>query len=428
LLLTDVPAVFEVGAFSLLGVASITVVSLVGLPAALARLPLRAAPDGAGHALAHRLALRLDDALGALALRAERHSGRVLVGAGLLVLGAAWAIPRIVIDTDYLSFFPPDAQVRRDFESVNRLLAGAVPFYVVLDGEPGAFREPEALRALERIQAGAERIPGVSRTLSLADTLRVMNRALSRDDPAAERVPDGRGEVAELVFMAPKGDLDRYTNVNHARANVLVRTGAVGTASVRETTARLEAAVEAAEVPPSLEARVTGNAILLSHSADGIARGQPRTVGLAALCIFVLVAMAFRSPRLGAVAMVPNLVPVAAFFGVLGLGVAPLSLPTSLIGSVALGIAVDDTAHFLVRYGSERRRGLDPAAAAALCGRRVGRPIAITSVMLMAGFAVVGLSGFATLREFGWLSAATMGFCLVSDLVLLPALLVRTRA
>ena len=95
---------------------------------------------------------------------------------------------------------------------------------------------------------------------------------------------------------------------------------------------------------------------------------------------------------------------------------------------MALGIAIDDTVHFLVRYGSERRRGLSPEQAAVLCGRRVGRPIAITSFMLMAGFLVVALSGFATLRQFGVLSAATMGVCLVNDLVLLPALLVRTRA
>jgi predicted RND superfamily exporter protein len=124
--------------------------------------------------------------------------------------------------------------------------------------------------------------------------------------------------------------------------------------------------------------------------------------------------------------MVPNLVPVVIFFGALGVGAAPLSLPTSLIGSVALGIAVDDTVHFLVRYGRERRLGVDPEEAALLCARRAGRAIAITSFMLMAGFLVVGLSSFATLREFGILSAATMGICLLTDLVLLPALLVRT--
>ena len=123
--------------------------------------------------------------------------------------------------------------------------------------------------------------------------------------------------------------------------------------------------------------------------------------------------------------MIPNIVPVVIFFGVLGLGVAPLSIPTSLIGSIALGIAVDDTMHFLVAYSRQRSRGATPADAVPYCIRQVGRPIVMTSVMLVVGFLVILMSGFATLQEFGYLTALTMGICLSTDLVLLPALLVR---
>ena len=126
--------------------------------------------------------------------------------------------------------------------------------------------------------------------------------------------------------------------------------------------------------------------------------------------------------------MVPNLIPVLVYFGVLGLGAAPLSLPTSLIGCMALGIAIDDTVHYVVRYRAERRAGAEPAAAARLTTRFVGRPIVITSIMLSLGFLVVMASEFATLREFGLLTALTMGICLCADLVLFPALLQRTRS
>ena len=115
------------------------------------------------------------------------------------------------------------------------------------------------------------------------------------------------------------------------------------------------------------------------------------------------------------------------FFGILGAGVAPLSLPTSLIGCIALGIAIDDTVHFLVRYRGERNRGATPAEAALRCSRFVGRPIVITSVMLCLGFLVVAFSEFASIQEFAFLTAATMGICLLTDLVLLPAVLVRAR-
>ncbi len=429
LLITDVPAVFEVGAFSVLGVAAITLLSVTGLPAALALMPLRPHPAGDADRLSGRIALAVDRVLERVADLASRRSGTVIVvWASLLVL-CGFAIPRIVIDTDYLSFFPEDAPVRQEFEAVNRLLAGAVPIYVSFRGDgAGAFREPEAVHMLDRVQKRAEEIPAVSRSLSLVDTVRLMNRKLAKDDPAEERIPDTRGGVAEILFMAPKGHLDAFTNVNHGKANILARTGALGTQAVRGVASDLEAVVAGADVPEGITAAVTGNAILLARSADGIARSQPRTVGLAGLAILILVSVAFRSFRLGGVAMVPNFVPVVMYFGILGLGAASLSLPTSLIGSVALGIAIDDTAHFLVRYGTERRAGLSPEQAARVTGLRVGRPIAITTVMLMAGFLVVALSGFATLQQFGILSAVTMGICLLTDLVMLPALLIRTRA
>ena len=427
LLVTDVPAVFDVGSFAVLGVLAITVVSLTGIPAALALLPLR--PAGSGARLAARIATFLDQRLAALAAFSARHATAALVVFAIAFVVSLVAIPRIVIDTDYLSFFSESDPIRIEFEAVNRLLSGTVPIYVSLTGdESGAFREPAALHAIERIQQGAEASPAVSRTISAADTVKVMNRAMWKDDPEKAFVPNERGGVAELLFLAPKGHLDRFANVDHSRSNVLVRTGALGTAAVRSVTEHLQRVVDDAGLPEGIRADVTGNALMLARSADGIAEGQPRTIGIAAIAILVLIGVAFRNPRLAVVAMVPNLVPVVLYFGWLGLGAAPLSLATSLIGSIALGIAIDDTVHFLVRYGQERENGATPEEAAAICGRRIGRAIAITSMMLMAGFLVVGLSSFTPIIQFGVLAAATMGACLVTDLVLLPALLVRTRA
>ena len=100
------------------------------------------------------------------------------------------------------------------------------------------------------------------------------------------------------------------------------------------------------------------------------------------------------------------------FFGLLGAGVAPLSLPTSLIGSVALGIAIDDTVHYIVRYRAERMAGHGrpswPRAARARASERRSSPPAL---MLVAGYSIIALSGFATLRQFGLLSAGTMMLC-----------------
>jgi hypothetical protein len=433
LLWTDVPAVFEVGAFSALGVGCVTALSLSALPAALVLLPLRRGSRPGARPevrlrLSARIAAALDRGLERLALFTSRRAGAViLVWAGIAAL-AAVAVPRIAVDTDYLAFFDPESPVRRDFEAIDRLLAGAVPLYVVVEGdEPGRLRDPETLRRLEALQARLDAIPGVGRTFSFLEILRRLHRAVSGDDPAAEAIPATREGVAELLFMIPKSDVARFATVDQGAANFVVRTGAVGSAAMRELTQRIEAALADGGVPEGMRAHVTGNAVLLDRAADAVAWNQAGAVGLAALAMFALLALGLGSAWLGLVAMVPNALPVLVFFGTLGAGAAPLSLPTSLIASAALGIAIDSTAHYLMRYRDERGLGLGPEAAVRRATLAVGRPVALAGAMLILGFGSVAASEFATLRQFGLLSAWTLGVCLLADLVLLPAILVRLR-
>ncbi|MBW2267851.1 MAG: MMPL family transporter [Deltaproteobacteria bacterium] len=428
LLISDVPAVFEIGAFSILGVASVTLLSLSAVPAALVLLPLPPEVSGRRVRLAAGCRRVLDAALRRAAHLACARSGLVIGGFGVVTLVALLAVPRIVIDTDYLSFFDADSEVRRDFDRINELLSGAVPLYIVLRGEvPGAFREPALLRAVEELERRIEALPGVGRTLSLLEGVRSLNRAIESGVPAEERIPDSREAVTELLFMVPKGDLLRFSTIDQSALNVVVRTGEVGSAAMRELTRRIDAELASGVLPASVDAEVTGHAVLLNRAADGVARSQPRTVALAALAIFVLLAAGLRSVRLGLVAMLPNVVPILIFFGTLGLGAAPLSLPTSLIGSVALGIAIDATAHYLVRYRNERRGGASAAEAALRTQLSAGRPVAIAAAMLACGFFAVAASEFATLRQFGVLTAFTMLTCAATDLLLLPAILVRWR-
>lgn len=431
LCLSDVPAVAEFGAFAALGVGCTSLLAISALPALLVLLPPRREVSALPATLARwseRCVLELQGALARVSAASAAHAEAWILAGLVAAAVSAFAIPRIVIDTDYLSFFDEDSPIRRDFEAVGRLLAGAIPIYVVIEGDgPGSFRNPEALRAVERLQARADRVPGVSHTASVADTLRVMNRAIEGDDPAEERIPDARASVSEMLQLAPKDEMSRFVNANQSRTNLVVRTGEVGSASIRHLVSHLAAPLRE-ELPEGFRGEATGNAILLARSADGIAESQLQSVGSAAAAIFVLVSIALRSLRLGVIAMIPNLLPVAMYFGLLGLGAAPLSLPTSLIGSVALGIAVDDTVHFLVRYRRERRAGLSPAEAARVTGLRIGLPIVTAAIMLSSGFAVITLSSFATLREFGTLFAVTVLFCIVAELLLMPALLVRARA
>ncbi len=423
-----IPGIEELGLYAFFGCSMLTLISLAGIPAALALLPHRTGAHATTRAGA-AFGRALDDALVSLAGACTAHATPVLIAWTLVTVGALAALPRIVVDTDYLTYFKASSQVRRDFAAVNERLIGPVPLYVTLHGrDEGAFREPANLRALEALEHELATLPGVSAAVSMVDPVRLLNRAIERGDPAQERIPDSREEVSDLVFMVPKADLRRFANSNHSAANVLVRTGELGSRAIRTLVARIEEVVARLGLEPELRVEVTGNAVVLNRSADALGGNQLASIGLASATVFLLVFAVFRSARVSTLVMLPNLTPVILFFGLLGLGVAPLSLPTSMIGCVVLGVAVDDTVHMLVSYRRLRETGATPELAVLRSMRRVGRPMVISALMLCAGFLTITVSGFATIVEFGYLSALTLLICLAADLILLPALLVRARA
>ena len=139
----------------------------------------------------------------------------------------------------------------------------------------------------------------------------------------------------------------------------------------------------------------------------------------------LIVTMVFRSFGLGVMAMPTNVLPVFLFYGALGAGVATLSIPISLIGSVALGITVDDTSHYLQAFRHRRAEGVPVEEAVVACTMEVCRAMVVTSTMEITGFLVMLFSSFATLQQFGYLTAITMTLCLATDVLMLPALVAR---
>jgi predicted RND superfamily exporter protein len=428
LLLAAIPATNELGWFSILGVSSVTLLSLTFVPAAMSLIPLPLHKDAAtdGIAISRWFNVKLARILDTFERLAVDRSSTVLGFWAVATVAAVVSIPQITIDTDVITFFKTDSKVRTDFKAVNNLITGTVPIYVMLEGPgEGSFREPANLRMVEALQSRLEALPGVRQVLSSVDFVKLASGAMEAKPQSEGRIPESRAAVAEATFLLPKSQLRRFTTSNHSRVNLIVRTGRAGSAAIRGLEADIHQALRDAELPDAFTTAVSGNAVLLNRSADGIAGNQATQVGFAALAIFILISAIFGSVRVALIAMAPNIAPVLIFFGILGTGIAPLSLPTSLIGSIALGIAIDDTMHFLVAYQAQKSLGRNAEEAARHCIRHVGRPIVLTSIMLVVGFSMILISGFATLQEFGMLTAFTMAICLVTDLLLLPALLVR---
>src|SRR5262249_43014066 len=183
----------------------------------------------------------------------------------------------------------------------------------------------------------------------------------------------------------------------------------------------------AAHFPRDIPVRLTGNIVLQTGTTSDIVAGQIKSLTLALAVIFCVMSAMFLSVRIGALAILPNLLPIVIFFGVMGwLGIF-LNVGTSLIADIALGIAVDSTIHYMARLNLELQGEEDQAAAVRRALRTVGLPIVYTTVALFLGFITFAFSSFVPIQDFGILTSITMLTGLGANLILLPAVLATTK-
>jgi predicted RND superfamily exporter protein len=179
--------------------------------------------------------------------------------------------------------------------------------------------------------------------------------------------------------------------------------------------------------PGGFSARATGIMFEFARAQDEIARGQILGLGFATVAIALILYGIFRDWILASIALLPNAVPVAMIFGVMGLAGIPVDAGTVLVGSFALGIAVDDTIHLTTGFFEESEQGIGGPEALTRSVSRVLPPLLYTTVVIAVGFAAFTLSEFSFTKSIGALTGSVMVLCLVADLTLLPALLLNAN-
>src|SRR5207244_11389275 len=216
------------------------------------------------------------------------------------------------------------------------------------------------------------------------------------------------------------------TTPDFRTASILVRTNLSGSRRVEETLDRIRLYVSE-RFPAEIPVNLTGTLVLLTGTASDIVAGKIKSSTLALGMIYLVMTEMFLSAKIGFLAILPNVVPIVIFFGVMGwLGIY-LNQGTSLIAAIALGIAVDSTIHYMARLNLELRGETDQAAAVVRTLRTVGVPIVYTTIALFFGFLTFSLSNFVPIQNFGLLAGVTMATALGANLVLLPALLSTTK-
>jgi predicted RND superfamily exporter protein len=295
---------------------------------------------------------------------------------------------------------------------------------VVLTADDGvSFADAQAIAAIDGLASALASRPDVGKVLSIADPLRQIHAAFA-GVPDAGLPQDGALIEQYLLLLSSVDRIQDVLRSDRASANVLLRVDDNSSDNLLEV-ARSAEAWWREHGPPGTSARATGVMFEFARAEDEIALGQIRGLAASLLVIGALALVIFRALRIAAIAMVPDAVPLVLMFGFMGLAGIPLDAATVVVGCLALGIAVDDTIHLLAGFTEHKSHRDDPRLALTDTFRQVLPPMLLTTLVIAIGFGVLGLSEFAVTRNFGLLTAATVGVALLADLTLLPALLLR---
>ena len=440
LAVNPIVSIQQMGVFSAVGISLSFVLSILLVPALLALLPLPTNTEDTFSPVLNAILQRVG--------RFDMRQRVLILSAGVLIAGVSvWQTFSIRTDSNFQSFFRADDPIRQATDAINEYLVGSMAFYVAIDGdESHIINKWDTLRRIKDLQMYIDTLPGVDKTVSFVDYCELIDRGAQSGggtdiivSPSGEIIeapaagaqttfwdnPEQLGGVLQIVTLSP-GSFERVVNIDFSRTNILVRTTLAQSSDIMALVEQIET-FATNTFPPELKVRATGNLVLLTKTTGDIISGQVQSLSLAAGIIFVIMAGMFLSLRVGLIAMIPNVFPLLVFFGLMGLSGAVLNLGTSIVASIALGIAVDNTIHFMTRLSAEVRKTSDQEQALLTTLSTIGKPALYATAILFLGFLVLGFSRFVPIQEFGLLSAVTMLAALVGDLVLLPAMIATTK-
>jgi uncharacterized protein len=412
----DSPPLVDVGNVVSVGVMIAWVLSVTLLPALLVVLPKP-----------KTLPLLSDpEILVRAAAKIVKYRIAILVCAAVLVAVLAAGIDRMKLDDDFIKYFSKDFEFRVDSDFVQQRLTGMHHlYYSVSSGREGAVAEPEFLAKLDSFAEWFRSQPKVTYVSVITDVIKRVNESMNGGDPAAYRLPETRELAAQELLLyemsLPAGfDLNNQVDIARSSTLVVVRVANVTSEEIRH----IAAAGEEWLAEQGLAAPATGLSVLYAHLTARNIRSMIIGSIVELIVISFLMIFLLRSLRVGLISLVPNLIPSILAFGLWGWLGTQVNLAISVVAAMTFGIVVDDTIHTLYKYQRYRRRlGMDKLTAVNSTYVSAGAPMVLIGVTLILGFGVLGLSGFAVSYLLGVLSAAVIGLAVITDLVVLPPLL-----
>ena len=351
------------------------------------------------------------------------------LGIPLLCLAGLLGLTRISIDDTFPDYFDERFEFRRHADLIEKHLTGLeVVEFDIGGASENIIYEQDYVGKIDQFEEWLRDQPKVAHVSSILEIYRRLNQHLNDGLEANYKIPDDREALAQYILLyemsLPMGqDLNNSIVVDKSRSRV---TAIMRDASTAEVKALKESAERWLNQDPTaaINGAGTGLAVMFAYLSSLNVKSMIGGTAIALITISFILIIALRNLRYGVMSLIPNLLPGAVAFGLWGYLVGEVGVAVSVVGAITLGIIVDDTIHLTWRFREARKNGAPPELAAHTVFAKVGEPMLISTIVLVAGFSILSASGFHITSSTGILVAMTIAFALVMDWFFLAPLLV----
>jgi len=379
--------------------------------------------------------------LGAFARATKARPGLILIGATVLTLVFASGTLLVKSELNSVSFFKEDTPIRVADNKLNEKLAGTQNLNVILDSDlrPVLERQqapadgtdtrkelttPEILKKVDAYSIAVQKeFPFVAKVVSFNEMLKKMNQEMTGGGQAEYRVPDSADLISQYLLLF-SGDTQSVLTPAHDKLKITLnmkRTTSQDVENVRQFTLKyFESDWQKAQ---GVQVQVTGTAHLYNVANDLLVHGNIESLFICLAVVFLLLLFVLRSFWMTLIALLPIFLTLAVNFGVLGFFGIPLNSGTAMVSSIAIGIGVDYSIHYITWYRNELRHGrhVDDAVTQSILHK--GRAILYNMFVIFGGFIVLAASSFVPLVQFGVLVSLCMLTTAIGALVVVPAMI-----
>ncbi len=439
-----VAPIADLGLFASIGVILSLIYTLVLLPTLLSILPLKSKkkkqiknpivnqandPSKNSHP-DHNQVLIMDKILNTCIYISTKHPKKVLILALVFTLISVAGAMRIKLSHDPVRWLPDTSQVRLANEKLDIALKGTTSLEIIIDTkkENGLY-DPDFLRKLEKSSALLEKYADeaitIGKAFSLTSVVKETNQALHENDPAYYSVPGNKELVAQELFLfenSGSDDLEDFTDSQFSTARLTLKVPFVDAVAYSEF---FEYVSDHFRIEYSnYDVKITGLVSMLIRTLLNTLHSMLTSYGYALVVITFLMIVLIGKVRIGMVSMIPNLFPIILMLGIMGWYSIPMDLFCMMVGSIAIGLAVDDTIHFMHNFRRYYEEGGDPEKAVYKTLHTTGRAMLVTTCVLSIGFFTFMFSEMNNLYNFGFLTGFTLVMALISDYFVAPALMI----